>query len=115
MAFAADCPVKFGQPDYVIKVEARIAKAKSCDAAYEIASACALGSSVDTTIAGAAVPVCEKGAVLNSIDRAAYAVLKQHCDDKYADQQGTMFISFTAFCHLDAARAISTIYAPVQD
>jgi hypothetical protein len=86
------------------------AKDVSCYDAKRIAETCAFGSSMDNLIAGSARNVClTEAGKLSKADIALLATLDKRCNEAYANQQGTMYQSMNAFCHLDAANFIRSV------
>jgi hypothetical protein len=116
-AFAGECPVQsFGQ-DYLDEVVTLIeAKKPSCYEAAQVAEDCAMGTSVDGRIAGAASAVCHVSFTtkLLQADLAAYNSLLQKCSEKYAKMSGTIYVSFEAYCRLDVDKLFSSRYSPAE-
>jgi hypothetical protein len=110
--FAADCPVQFGDDNYLDKVGAAIQATKTCEEGAAMAESCALGASGDAYIAPIAERKCglDFWTKLSSADRQTYNGLQTKCANKYKNMQGTMYISFNAFCHLQVARLYSELY-----
>lgn len=115
-AVAADvCPVDFQtSKDYMTDVAQIVVKKETCAEAAATAEACAMGSSMDSVIAGTASVVCKtpfegrlKGQAFN-----AYLTLIQHCVSTYEDQQGSMYVSMQAFCELSVNKLFNELYAP---
>jgi hypothetical protein len=115
-AFAADCPVQFGTDGYLEKVSAAIKATKSCEEGAQVAEACALGASGDV----ATVPVAERKCgldfwtKLSPAEKQIYNGLQAKCDAKYKNMQGTMYLSFNAFCRLQVARLYSELYTKAE-
>ena len=87
-----------------------------CFQAKEIANQCAFGSSRDLETAGAATEVCLKEAgKLSSADQNLLAVMENRCNQTYANQQGTMYQSMNAFCHLDAVSFIRNLQSNIEN
>jgi len=101
-ASAADCKFQIGKGDYIGNVTKSINASKTCKAAKATADACAMGSSGDIQIAGAAYTKCEKEVKLTAAQKTALDKAKAACTKKYSRQQGTMYLSMNAFCHLEA-------------
>jgi hypothetical protein len=106
-SFAADCVDAKGQDIYNNPevFTAMIKNAKSCNEATEIANACAWGSSLDVSTAGAAFNVCAKELIKQSPNKKVSELLvtmRNTCTAKYAKLQGTMYRSMNAYCHLSA-------------
>ena len=114
--FAADCPIKFGDDDYLDKVGAAIKAAKDCEDGAAIAEACALGASGDTSIAPVAERKCglDFWTRLTAQDKRVYSALQAKCDAKYGQMEGTMYISANAFCRLKVARLYSELYSAAE-
>lgn len=105
-AAARECPVA-PSANYLDHVFASIANAASCREAAAVAEACALGASGDVAIAGAAQQRCERAlGTLNASQQRTYAAQLQRCEHKYAGQQGTMYLSMTAFCKLQVTQSM---------
>lgn len=90
-----------------------IEQTKSCSEAFEIARACAMGSSKDIETVGAAISVCdaEYGGreALKESDKFLYQALIVRCSEAFQGKEGTMYQSLAAFCKLDAAKFINSI------
>ena len=116
-AAAKDCPVKFGDEMFLDRVATAIHAAKSCVAASELAQACALGASGDSSTAVTAERKCglDFWTKLTPEDKKVYNGLQAKCDAKYAGRDGTMYISFIAFCRLSVARLYSDLYSQPDD
>lgn len=106
-AFSMECVNEKGedilnQPEVF---QALIEKAGSCYEAEGLAEACAWGSSLDVSTAGLAYGVCEnelnaqkpKKEVITTLNK-----MKSMCTKKYINQNGTLYRSMNAFCHLTA-------------
>lgn len=119
LSFGAECVNEKGediynQPEVFISL---IEKAESCYAAQELASACAYGSSLDIQTAGAAYGVCEAELAKTNPSKELtdlLAGMKNKCNEKYADAQGTMYRSMNSFCHLSAIDWILGIASPLE-
>ena len=100
-----NCPVEFGNEDYLEKVAETITASDSCWAASEVANACALGASGDVYTVGAAIARCERDMpVMSKADATMYKTLNDRCTEKYSKLDGTMYLSMNAFCHLSVTR-----------
>lgn len=116
-AFAGECVNKKGediynQPDVF---QALIEQSASCFEAKGLAEACAYGSSLDVSSAGAAYAVCQKelaqqkpAATLNK----TLANMVSLCNKKYRNEEGTMYRSMNAFCNLSAIEWILGLATP---
>jgi hypothetical protein len=116
-AFTAECVNEKGedilnQPEVF---QALIEKAESCYEAEALAEACAWGSSLDVSTAGLAYGVCEselnaqkpKKELVNTLNK-----MKSLCTKKYSNQDGTLYRSMNAFCHLRALSWTVNIATP---
>jgi len=99
-----ECPAK-SRDDVVAAME----KAPSCNRAMEIASACASGATGDVGLTDAVEARCEVDFLgrLNARQKRTYQRGKDACDRKYGRQQGSMYISFAAFCRAEVAQRYS--------
>jgi hypothetical protein len=115
-AMADDCPVKIGSPSYMSDVIKAVNAANGCYSASQVAQSCAMGSSGDGSIAGAARVKCEADFVKKApkADLATYQALLQKCTNKYKNMQGTMYISMNAFCHLQVAALFSELFTAAE-
>jgi hypothetical protein len=109
------CPAA-GEDGALGKTVAMIKAAKSCYDADQIATQCAWGSSADVEIAGAAGDICANAfrGKLTAVDKKAYLTLIHKCQIKYANIQGTMYISAEAFCEESVGKLLSDLYSPVN-
>jgi hypothetical protein len=81
----------------------QISAKKTCAEASKLAQACALGSSIDVHIAGAAGEVCLKeGGKLSKSDSILLKTMRARCVKAYSNQQGTIYRSINSFCQLSA-------------
>lgn len=101
---ADECPVEFGNDDYLEKVAELATNANSCWEAKNVVSVCAIGASGDVYTVGAAIERCEKDIpAMSKKDQETKSYLHEKCNAKYADMEGTMYRSMNAFCHLDVS------------
>ena len=105
-ANAADCPAKSSMMDDIIAV---LDDASSCDRAIKIFQACEYGTSGDIRFGAVVEKKCEADFLrhLKKPQEIAYRHELRLCDRKYANQQGTMYRSFTAFCRAEVAQRYS--------
>ncbi len=96
------------------KVSAAIRATTSCQNAAELATACAMGASGDVTLASAAEHKCglDFWNKLSAQEKKIYNHIQSKYNDKYKNKDGTMYISFNAFCRLDVAKLYSELYTP---
>lgn len=115
-SFAVDCPVQFGEENYLDKVVAAIKSTKSCLEAADVAEACALGASGDVEIAPVAERKCglDFWKKLSSQEKSIYGKLQSKCDVKFGKMQGTMYLSASSFCKLNVAKLYSELYTPAE-
>ena len=117
VAFSAECVNEKGEDIYNQPevFQALIEKAGSCYDAKNLAEACAYGSSLDVMTAGTAYEVCAKE--LQKVKPTAKVTstlnkMNTMCNDKYANEDGTMYRSMNAFCRLNAVQWILGIASP---
>jgi hypothetical protein len=104
----SDAPITC--PEKVEDVAKMIISLSTCYDASRAANQCALGSSADVQIAGAAKLVCLKEAGnLSNSDQALLTEMTKRCVEAYQGKQGTMFMSMAAFCELKAAEFINSV------
>ena len=103
-AWAEDCPAT-SRDDVVAAME----KAPSCSRAMQIASACSSGATGDVGLTDAVEARCEADFLgrLNARQKRTYQREKDACDRKYSRKEGTMYISFAAFCRAEVAQRYS--------
>jgi len=114
--FAVDCPVNFGEENYLDKVGVAIKATKSCQEAAEIAEVCALGASGDLEIAPVAERKCglDFWKKLSAQEKNVYGKLQFKCNEKFSKMQGTMYLSAGAFCKLNVAKLYSELYTAAE-
>ena len=96
---------------------AAIGQTSSCNEAVELDWACAFGSSVDPKIATAAGRVCRRelpNGRLSPADRGFLTRMESRCNQRYGHEEGTMYLSFNAFCQLEALKWIVSVAAPAD-
>jgi hypothetical protein len=109
---AQDCPAEGsgweGREDAV-------RKAPSCNEALKVAESCAYGATGDTGLTNIVMEKCEAGflAKLSKSQRQAYDRGIKRCGDKYKNESGTMYRSFSAFCRAILARDTAAKFAKV--
>ncbi|MBM3527487.1 MAG: hypothetical protein FJX62_05310 [Alphaproteobacteria bacterium] len=101
-----ECPHAISDPEAIVKT---IGKAATCTESMEIFEACAYGASGDTEFGDAVIGRCERDflATLGPQQKRAYEAERKACDRKYAKKSGSMYVSFTAFCHAGVAQKYS--------
>lgn len=102
-AATEECPAKSTQMDDIIAV---LEKAPSCNRAMKIFGACEYGASGDVQFGEVVEKKCEADFLsgLGAGQKRAYAHELKRCDDKYANESGTMYRSFTAFCRAEVSQ-----------
>jgi hypothetical protein len=82
-----------------------VAAQPTCWEATRLAESCEWGSSIDVQIAGTASEKCGAELKKNKPTKADSALLTSMfnaCNAKWAKKEGTMYLSFNAFCQLKA-------------
>jgi hypothetical protein len=109
-AKAQDCPAEGsgweGREDAV-------RKAPSCNEALKVAESCAYGATGDTGLTNIVIEKCQAGFLtkLSQGQRRIYDRAIKRCDDKYKNESGTMYRSFSAFCRATLARDTAAKFA----
>jgi hypothetical protein len=105
-AFAAVCMGKSMTQDEIV---AAISAAPGCAKAMAIFKDCQFSASGDISLGAAVEKKCEGGFLsrLRAAENKAYQREMAVCDRKYANEQGTMYRSFTAFCRAEIAQRYS--------
>lgn len=92
-----------------------IEKSETCYEATQLAEACAWGSSLDVQTAYAAYSVCDAELATYKPSLKALKFLdqmKDQCNEKYMNEEGTMYRSMMSFCHLTAISWAINMAAP---
>lgn len=105
-ALAAVCLGKSMTLDDIIDA---INAAPGCERAMKLFEACEFGTSGDIHLGAAVEKKCERDflARLKEPQRHFYQREMRVCDRKYQNEEGTMYLSFTAFCRAEVARRYS--------
>ncbi len=106
-SFAGECVDKKGKditqtPEVFQQL---ISEAGSCYEASDLAKACAWGSSLDVSTAGAAYDVCHKELTTAKPSKELTDLLTKMtslCGQKYRNEEGTLYRSMHAYCNLSA-------------
>jgi hypothetical protein len=100
------CPAKSTDMDEIIAV---LNEAKSCERAIKVFQACEYGTSGDIRFGAVVERKCEADFLgqLREPQKLAYQRQLRLCDRKYANEQGTMYRSFAAFCRAEVAQRYS--------
>ena len=111
-ALAKDC----SQQDFTHEAhEETLRKAPSCRESLAMMEACAYGATGDVSLGQIVREKCEAGflAKLSKSQRQTYDRGIKLCDDKYKNESGTMYRSFSAFCRAILARDTAAKFARV--
>jgi hypothetical protein len=105
-AFAAVCMDTSMKQDEII---AAINAAPGCEQAMKIFKDCEYGASGDVLLGAAVETKCEADFMsrLTAARKKAHSREMGVCDRKYANESGTMYRSFTAFCRAEVAQRYS--------
>jgi hypothetical protein len=89
--------------------------APSCDRSLELFDLCSYGTSGDVGLSTVVIKKCEGGflAKLGASRRRTYEREQQHCLHKYEKEEGTMYVSFSAFCAAKLARSYARRFSSV--
>lgn len=106
-AWAAECTLDRDTLDDAVE------QAPSCAAAYKIFEDCALGGTSDVYFGATVQERCEADFLskLDAAKKSAYGKRLTACDRKYVHRSGTMYLSFMAFCRVEAARDFAKKYS----
>jgi hypothetical protein len=96
------CPI---QPYTLEEVEKAIKRAPTCAASLKIFESCGAGASSDVGVGAIVTEKCEAvfAGKLSARQKKAYSRARKTCGTKYAEEDGTMYRSFEAFCYAKAA------------
>jgi hypothetical protein len=105
-AFAAVCLDKSMSLEEIVEA---INATPGCERAMKLFEACEFGTSGDIQLGAAVEKKCERDflAGLKAPRRQVYQREMQVCDNKYRNQSGTMYRSFTAICRASIAQRYS--------
>ena len=105
-AFAVVCMEKSMTVDEIVDA---ISATPGCKRAMAIFRECQLGASGDVPMGAAVEEKCEANFVphMTAAKKRAYQHAMDVCDRKYANEDGTMYRSFTAFCRAEVAQRYS--------
>jgi hypothetical protein len=80
-----------------------------CDRAMKVFEECEFGASGDIQLGAAVEKKCEADFLtrLRPPQKKAYASQLSRCDAKYRNKDGTMYLSFTAFCRAEVSQRYS--------
>jgi hypothetical protein len=101
-----ECPAKSTDMDDIIAV---LNEAESYERAIKVFQACEYGTSGDIRFGAVVEKKCEADFLghLREPQKSAYRRELRLCDRKYANEQGTMYRSFAAFCRAEVAQRYS--------
>jgi hypothetical protein len=105
-AFAAVCMDKSMTRD---EIAAAISTTHGCEKAMAIFKDCQMSTSGDIALGAAVEKKCEADFLprLTAAKKTAYRREMGACDRKYANEDGTMYRSFTAFCRAEISQRYS--------
>jgi hypothetical protein len=77
-----------------------------CDKAMNLFKDCAYTASGDVLLGAAVEKKCEADFLrgLSATQKRAYRGELRRCDEKYRNKEGTMYLSFTAFCRAEVSQ-----------
>lgn len=112
-----ECPYEFGTDRYLLEVIQGIEAKATCDEASDLAVACGMGSGIDVEIAGTARALCEHNFVpkMTQQNRDTYEQTLILCEQKYRDQQGSIYVSAWAFCNLKVAQLFDRLFTSADE
>jgi hypothetical protein len=99
-------------------IDQEILSKSTCYEAKTVAQNCALGASGDVSTAGEAYDICDKELTSLKPSTENTDLLKtmvNTCDKAYENKEGTMYLSFNAFCKLEAISWIVNVTSGAQD
>jgi len=101
-AAAAECPTLDGAGRLEL-----IEQAPTCDRSSKLFELCSYGASGDVGLSAVVIKKCEGDFLskLNASQRRTYEHEQQQCAHKYEKEEGTMYVSFAAFCAADLAKS----------
>lgn len=104
---AAGCPVG-GDAS---AIAAAIGRAGTCREAAALGEQCAFGASGDVALQDAVITVCEKDFLpkLKRGQHYTYHLERARCRAKYAQMEGTMYVSAAAMCEGKVAQRYSVM------
>lgn len=112
-----ECPYEFGTDDYVLNVIQGIEAKATCDEASDLAVACGMGSGIDVEIADTARGVCEHNFIpkMTHQNTETYLQTLQLCEQKYKDQQGSIYVSAWSYCNLKVAQLFDRLFTSADE
>jgi hypothetical protein len=105
-ALAAVCLHRSMTMDEIVDA---ITATRGCERAMKLFEACEFGTSGDIHLGAAVEKKCEADFLkrLTAPQKLNYRHQMGVCDDKYRNESGTMYRSFTAFCRAEVAQRYS--------
>ena len=102
-AFASIC---LGQSMSQEETVNAISATSGCDKAMKLFRDCAYTASGDVLLGAAVEKKCEVDFLrgLSATQKRAYQGELKRCDEKYRNKEGTMYLSFTAFCRAEVSQ-----------
>ena len=114
-AQAADtCPGFFS--DHAADALIKRLSSETCKDAIVTLNACRWASSSDVAFAPPVVKTCERGFLshLSPVAKRAYGQRMQMCADRYAGDDGSMYVSQAVICQADLAAAVAAAADPAK-
>jgi len=107
---AEECPIAGFDLD---KIREAARTAPSCDKSLELFRVCASGASSDVALGGVVTEKCEADFLtrLSKRQRRDYDRAQERCANKYRNESGSMYRSFSAFCGAELARNYARRFA----
>jgi hypothetical protein len=104
--FADECPIHYGNTNYIPLVHEAIREASDCGAGVEIARLCSLGETLDPAITKVAQKKCEDVFLkrLTPVEQKGYRDSLEKCKVRKPRLIGGAAVSRMAFCRLNVAR-----------
>jgi hypothetical protein len=101
-AAPAECPTLDGAERLEL-----LTHASTCDRSLKLFELCSYGASGDVGLSAVVIEKCEGDflAKLRASQRLTYEREQQRCAHKYEKEEGTMYVSFAAFCAADLAKS----------
>jgi len=105
-AGSARASICLGQSMTQEETVAAISATSGCDKSMKLFKDCAYTASGDVLLGEAVEKKCEVDFLprLSAIEKRAYQGELKRCDAKYYGKQGTMYLSFTAFCRAEVSQ-----------
>ncbi|MBI5261506.1 MAG: hypothetical protein HY852_06775 [Bradyrhizobium sp.] len=105
-ATTSECPAKTTATDEIVAI---LKDAPNCERAMKLLEACEYSASGDAQFGAVVEKKCEADFLdhLKAPRKLTYQRELRVCDRKYRNEEGTMYVSFTAFCRAEVAQRYS--------